>query len=56
MVKFTKRGVKTTIEIPGELWKKAKVLATEEPGGLRGVMVRALREFIEKGGRHGRKG
>jgi hypothetical protein len=39
------RMVKTTLEMPEELWKAAKVRAIEE-GDLRTVMIRALEAYL----------
>jgi hypothetical protein len=50
------RMVKTTLEMPEDLWKAAKVRAIEE-GDLRTVMLRALEAYLaqpvkaKKGGR-----
>ncbi len=41
-----KRGTKCTVEIPDPILRAAKHLAVEEPGGLRGVIVRALELYL----------
>jgi hypothetical protein len=40
------RGTRTTVEIPDELLREAKHRAVEEPGGLRGVLIRALEGYL----------
>jgi hypothetical protein len=40
------RGLKTSVEIPPELLRAAKHRAVDEPGGLRGVIVRALEAYL----------
>jgi hypothetical protein len=48
--------VRTTLELPEELWKQAKMRAIDE-GDLRSVMIHALEEYLghppkeKKGGR-----
>ncbi len=46
------RGVKTSVELPRPLWQAAKIRATEEgePGGFRGVLVRALKAYLHRAG------
>ena len=50
------RMIRTTLELPEELWRQAKVRAIDE-GDLRTVMIRALEEYLarpakpRKGGR-----
>ena len=39
-------GGKMTVEIPNELLLEAKHRAVEEPGGLRGLFVRALEAYL----------
>ena len=39
--------VKTTIEVPEDLWKEAKILAIEEGVTLGRLIELALREFIK---------
>jgi hypothetical protein len=48
MVKTTHRGVKTTLEIPEALWHRAKVASIGAPGGMRGILVRALQEHLDR--------
>ena len=38
--------VKTTVELPGELWRAAKIRAMDERSDLRTVLIRALEEFL----------
>jgi hypothetical protein len=40
------RGIKTSVEIPERLWRAARMRAIDEPGGLRGVIVRALETYL----------
>jgi len=46
MVKRTHRGVKTTIEIPENLWRAAKHRALDKDTDLRGVIVSALEKLL----------
>jgi hypothetical protein len=39
--------VKTTVELPGELWRAAKIRAMDERSDLRSVLVRALEEYLD---------
>jgi hypothetical protein len=41
-----KRGTKVSLEVPPHLLRAAKFLAIDEPGGLRGVIVRALEAYL----------
>ncbi len=43
--------VRTTLLLPQELWRRAKVRAIDE-GDLRTVMIRALEEYLAKSGKH----
>ncbi len=38
--------VKTTVELPGELWRAAKIRAMDERADLRTVLIRALQEYL----------
>ncbi|MCC7034312.1 MAG: hypothetical protein IT179_15940 [Acidobacteria bacterium] len=38
--------VKTTVELPGELWRAAKIRAMDERSDLRSVLIRALEEYL----------
>ena len=38
--------VKTTVELPGELWRAAKIRAMDERADLRTVLIRALEEYL----------
>jgi hypothetical protein len=40
------RGTKTSVEIRPELYRAAKLRALDEPGGLRGVIERALDAYL----------
>ena len=40
--------MKTSVDIPDYLWKAAKHLAIEERIDLRGVIIRALEEYLKK--------
>jgi hypothetical protein len=41
--------VKTTVELPGELWRAAKIRAMDERADLRTILIRALEAYL--GGR-----
>lgn len=38
--------VKTTVELPGELWRAAKIRAMDERTDLRTVLIRALEQYL----------
>jgi hypothetical protein len=38
--------VKTTVELPGELWRAAKIRAMDERADLRTVLIRALERYL----------
>lgn len=38
--------VKTTVELPGELWRAAKIRAMDERSDLRSVLIRALESYL----------
>jgi hypothetical protein len=38
--------VKTTVELPGELWRAAKIRAMDERTDLRTVLIRALERYL----------
>lgn len=38
--------VKTTVELPGDLWRAAKIRAMDERVDLRTVFIRALEEYL----------
>jgi len=40
--------VKTTVELPVELWQAVKVRAAEDRSDLRGVIVQALAQYLTK--------
>ncbi len=46
MVKASHRGVKTTVEIPRNLWLGAKHYALDKDFDLRNVIVSALEKFL----------
>jgi predicted transcriptional regulator len=40
--------LKTSVEIPDDLWKAAKILAVEERKDLKDIIVEALKEYLRK--------
>lgn len=46
---MSEKVVKTTVELPEALWKKAKTRAIDE-GDLRTVIINALEAYLRKGG------
>ena len=38
--------VKTTVELPGDLWRAAKIRAMDDRADLRTVLVRALEQYL----------
>ena len=40
--------MKTSVDIPDDLWKAAKILAVEETKDLRSVIVEALQEYLSR--------
>ncbi len=46
MVKASHRGVKTTVEIPENIWRAAKHRALDENTDLRNVIVSALEKHL----------
>ena len=42
----TKRGVKTTVELPADVWRAAKIRAMDDYSDLRSVIVAALRSHL----------
>jgi hypothetical protein len=38
--------VKTTVELPGELWREAKIRAMDDRVDLRTVLIRALEGYL----------
>jgi hypothetical protein len=40
--------LKTSVDIPDDLWKAAKILAVEERKDLRDIIVEALKEYLRK--------
>jgi hypothetical protein len=41
--------VKTTVELPAELWREAKIRAMDERVDLRTVFIRALEKYLDLG-------
>ena len=41
-----RRPVKTTVELPGELWRAAKIRAMDERADLRTIFIRALESYL----------
>lgn len=39
--------VKTTVELPGDLWRAAKIRAMDQRVDLRTVFIRALEEYLD---------
>lgn len=39
--------VKTTVELPGELWRAAKIRAMDDRADLRTVLIRALEDYLK---------
>jgi hypothetical protein len=44
--------VKTTVELPGDLWRAAKIRAMDERADLRTVLIRALEQYLGQAGSH----
>jgi hypothetical protein len=42
--------VKTTVELPGDLWRAAKIRAMDERSDLRTVLIRALEQYLSQDG------
>jgi hypothetical protein len=40
--------VKTTVELPGELWRAAKIRAMDDRADLRTVLIRALQDYLRE--------
>jgi len=49
------RTVKTSIEIPEEVWRAAKIRAMDEKRNFQDVVTEALREYLKKSKRGGGK-
>lgn len=47
MVTKTHRGIKTTIEIPEDLWRAAKIRTIDEETDLRAVVIAALTLYLK---------
>jgi hypothetical protein len=48
--KRTEKIVKTTIELPHDLWRAVKVRAMDEGSDLRGIIVLALQRYLSRKG------
>ncbi len=46
--------MKTTIELPEDLWRAAKILALDERSDFRRVVIAALEAYLGKGKPQGR--
>ena len=40
-------SVKTTVDLPAELWRAAKIRAMDEHTDLRSVVIAALRDYLQ---------
>ena len=40
--------MKTSVDIPDDLWKASKILAVEERKDLKDIIVEALKEYLRK--------
>lgn len=53
-MKVTHRGIRTTVEIPEELWERAKRRAVDERSDLRRLIIEGLewrlKKAVKKGG------
>ena len=43
----TSGNVKTTVDLPQELWRAAKIRAMDEQTDLRSIVIAALRAYLE---------
>ena len=54
--KRAEKTVKTTVDLPAELWRMTKIRAMDERTDLRGVIIGALQAYLKKkhqsGGAH----
>lgn len=48
--KATGDVVKTTVDLPAALWRRAKIAAMDERSDLRAVIIRALEAYLKKEG------
>jgi hypothetical protein len=48
--KRTENIVKTTVELPHDLWRAVKVQAMDEGSDLRGIIVLALQRYLSRKG------
>ena len=46
--KRTEKTVKTTVDLPEELWRITKIRAMDERTDLRGVIIAALQAYLKK--------
>lgn len=44
--------MKTSVDIPDDLWKASKILAVEESKDLRDIIIEALQEYLKKKKKH----
>ena len=49
------KRVKTTVEIPEDLWKGAKMLAVEERRSFQEIVTAALEEYLQRRKKGGKK-
>lgn len=47
MVTKTHRGIKTSLEIPEELWRATKIRVIDEGSDLRAVIIAALELYLK---------
>lgn len=45
------QNVKTTIDLPEDVWRAAKIRAMDDRSDLRSVVIAALRAYLRLGGR-----
>ena len=43
--------MKTSVDIPDDLWKASKILAVEEGKDLRDIIIDALQDYLSKKGK-----
>ena len=47
--------VKTTVDLPAALWRRAKIAAMDERADLRDVIIRALEAYLKAAHREGNR-
>jgi hypothetical protein len=52
--KETRRFVKTTLRLPEDVWREARVRALDEHLSFQDIVERALRDYLKSTGRRGR--